>query len=632
MSTGNLLDKVGNKKPSATRRSTPQSRVKRSILKFKQKFENSFRLLPALRLVWQSSRGWTVARVVLTLMQGILPLISIYLAKLIIDTVAVSLSAADKDAAFDRVLLFLGIAGAIAILTTFCNACTELVNTAHAQRVTDFMQGIIHAKSIEADLAYYENARYYDALQRAQKEAPYRPPQILNRLAGVGQNGVLLLAMVGLLLSLHWGMVGILVVASIPAMLVRVRYSRVMYRWQRDKTSMERQSAYLGWMLTTDRFAKEIRLFELGTFFSKWYLRLRKQIYQERVALTTKQSIANFLAQSLASLLVFSIYIFIIYQTIQGALNLGDLVLYYQALNKSQAALKGLLKGVSGLYEDNLFLANLYDFLDLKPTIIAPAQPQPIPQPMQHGIVFENVSFQYPTTNRTALKNINLTVSPGETIALVGENGSGKTTLITLLCRLYEPTEGNISIDGINVDRFDISELRHQISVIFQDYAKYHLSARDNIWLGNVELEREDEEIMAAARRSGADDVIQKLPQEYETLLGKLFENGEELSIGQWQKIALARAFLRNSQAIVLDEPTSAMDPKAEYEVFNKFRQLIKDQAAILITHRLSTVKMADRIYVMDSGSIIESGTHDELIELNGTYARLFETQAQNYR
>ena len=626
MSTGNLLDK------SARRGQMPQNWIGRSILKLKEKFVSSFRLLPALRLVWQSSRGWTMARVGLTLMQGILPLISIYLAKLVVDTVAVGLTAADKEMAFERVLLFLGLAGAITIITTFCNACTELVNTAHAQRVTDFMQGIIHDKSIEADLAYYENARYYDALQRAQKEAPYRPPQILNRLAMVGQNGVLLVAMVGLLLSLHWGMVGILVVASIPAMLVRVRYSRIMYRWQHRKTPMERQSAYLGWMLTTDQFAKEIRLFDLGSFFSQWYLRLRKQIYRERVALTTKQSIANFLAQSLAGLLVFAIYVFIIYQTIQGVLNLGDLVLYYQALNKSQTALKGLLKGVSGLYEDNLFLANLYDFLDLKPTIISPSNPLPVPQPMQRGIVFENVSFQYPTTSRTALKNINLTVKPGETIALVGENGSGKTTLIKLLCRLYEPTEGSISIDGINVDRFDISELRQQISVIFQDYAKYHLSARDNIWLGNVDLEREDEEILAAARRSGADDVIQRLPQEYETLLGKLFENGEELSIGQWQKIALARAFLRNSQAIVLDEPTSAMDPKAEYEVFNKFRQLIQDQAAILITHRLSTVKMADRIYVMDSGSIIESGTHDELMELGGTYARLFETQAQNYR
>ncbi len=359
---------------------------------------------------------------------------------------------------------------------------------------------------------------------------------------------------------------------------------------------------------------------------------MRWQLYKETLAIARKRAIATLGAQALASILIFLVYGFIIYQTIQGILRIGDLVLYYQAFQRGQDALKGLLGSISGLYEDNLFLSNLYEFLELKPKIVQPANPQLIPQPMQTGIEFKNVGFQYTTTTRQALKNINLKIKPGEVVALVGENGSGKTTLIKLLCRLYDPTSGSITIDGKDIRSFDIANLRRQISVIFQDYVKYNFTANENIWLGNIELSPTEENITAAARRSGADQVINTLPQGYDTILGKLFEDGEELSIGQWQKVALARAFLRKSQVIVLDEPTSAMDPLAEDEVFQKFRELIKGQAAILISHRLSTVKMADCIYAIANGSIVESGTHSELIKLGGVYANLFETQAQYYR
>ncbi len=598
----------------------------------KNRIQQTLRLLPALRLVWQSSPRWTIARVVLLLIQGILPVVSIYLTKLIIDTVAVNLSNVDKAAAFSKVLLLIAIAGGITLVTTLCNSLTELVTTAHSQRVTDYMQGIINGKSVAADLEYYENPRYYDTLQRAQQEAPYRPPQILNRLAQVGQNAVSLIAMIGLLLSLHWGIIGVLFIGSLPAMLVRVKYCRVMYDWQRKWTPPQRQASYLAWMLTSDQFAKEIRLFNLGDLFSQWYLRIRRQIYKESLAIFTKRSLANFAAEAIAGILIFAIYGFIVYQAIHGILRVGDLVLYHQALQRGQNNIKGLLTSFSALYEDNLFLANLYEFLDLKPKLVDPLNPAPIPRPMKQGIVFDKVAFKYSTTTRQALKEINLTIRPGEVVALVGENGSGKTTLVKLLCRLYDPTAGRITIDGVDLRDLKISELRREISVIFQDYAKYHFSAQENIWLGNIDLPPEGEAIIAAAKRSGADDVITKLPRGYETILGKLFDQGEELSIGQWQKVALARAFLRDSQVIVLDEPTSAMDPKAEYEVFEQFRQLIKNQAAILISHRLSTVKMADRIYVMDNGSIVESGSHTELMRLDGIYANLFETQAQSYR
>jgi ATP-binding cassette, subfamily B, bacterial len=598
----------------------------------KSKIQKASRFLPALRLVWQSSPGWTIARIVILIILGILPLISIYLAKLIVDTVTMGLMATDKTATFSEILKLLLLAGVVTVINGLCTSLSEFVNTAHSLRVTDYMQGIMHAKSIEADLEYYENAKYFDALQRAQQEAPYRPPQILNRLAQVGQNSISLITMVGLLSSLHWGIIGVLMVAALPAVFVRVQQSRIMYQWQRKRTGMDRQSMYLGFMLTGDLFAKEIRLFGLGSFFSAWYLRIRQQLYEERLDISKRKALANFLAQGFAGILIFAIYSFIIYQTLQGVLRLGDLVLYYQALQRGQLNINGLLTGVSGLYEDNLFLTNLYEFLDLKPTIVDPIDPKPFPETIKTGIVFNQVSFQYSNSTRQALSNINLCIEPGKTIALVGENGCGKTTLIKLLCRLYDPTSGSITIDGIDIREFEITDLRRQVGVIFQDYAKYNLTAFENIWLGNVEVPREDEKIIAAAHRSGADEVIHQLPQGYDTVLGKLFDQGEELSIGQWQKIALARAFLRSSQLIILDEPTSAMDPKAEYEVFNQFRQLIKDQAAILITHRLSTVKMADCIYVMDQGSIVESGTHDQLMQQRGSYAHLFETQAQNYR
>ncbi|MGB3787632.1 MAG: ABC transporter ATP-binding protein [Phormidesmis sp.] len=602
------------------------------ISSLKAKLNSTSQFVPALRLVWRSSPNWTLIKLLLITLLGLIPLASIYLLKLLVDAVTAGLPTAEPQVLLRQILpLLIGLAVA-AFITLLCNAFSELVNTAQAQKVTDYMRGILHSKSIEIDLAYYENPRYHDTLQRAQQEATYRPNQIIIRLAQVGQNGLSLAAMIGLLLTLHWGITGVLLLGAIPSILVRLRYTRELYQWQRQWTPVERQSQYLSILLTAEQFAKEIRLFELGDLFSHRFDRLRVQLYQAKLRLMSRRVFSFMSANVLSGLLVGSIYAFILYQTFQGALKLGDLVLYHQALQRAQGALKSLLGGLSGLYEDNLFLTNLYEFLDLKPEVVTPAFPKAMPKSLRQGVVFENVNFQYEGTTRQALKDISLTVRPRETIALVGENGSGKTTLIKLLCRLYDPTSGRITIDGIDLKDLDVSELRQQISVVFQDYAKYHLSAQDNIWLGNIQIPPEDDAVVAAAKRSGAHEVIQNLPNAYDTMLGKLFKGGEELSIGQWQKVALARAFLRDSGVIVLDEPTSAMDPRAEFEVFSQFRELIKDQAAILITHRLSTVKMADRIYVMEQGRIVESGCHDDLLSQQGLYASLFEIQARNYR
>ena len=557
---------------------------------------------------------------------------SIYLTKLIVDGVTAGLKAPDKGVAFGHVAFLIGLAGAVALIIAFCSSIASLVSEAQTQVITDDIHDLLHAKSIEVDLEYYENPQYYDTLHRAQHEAPYRPTQIMNSFVKLGQSGISLLAIAGFLFSFHWGIALVMFGAAIPDILVRIRFSGKFFHWQRTQTLSERLAAYFSWMLTSEIYAKEIRLFNLGSLLLGRFRELRKKLRQERIALAFRRSAAELSSQIVSTLAIFGVFGFVAYQAIKGSITLGDMVMYYQAFQRGGGFLKDMLSGLASLYENSLFLSSFYEFLDLKKKVKEPLYPKPIHRPMKTGIAFDHVGFQYPTGRNKLLDDISLTVQPGETVALVGENGSGKTTLIKLLCRLYDPTEGIITLDGVDLREFESARLRHEISVIFQDYAQYHLTAQENIWFGNVDIPPDQEQIVAAARRSGAHDMIEGFKHRYETILGKWFENGEVLSPGQWQKIALARAFLRDSQIVVLDEPTSALDAKAEYEVFKKFRQLTKGRAAIIISHRFSTVRMADRIYVLGNGRIAESGTHHELVSLGGRYAMLFEIQAQSYK
>jgi ATP-binding cassette subfamily B protein len=602
------------------------------IESIKLKIRRALQLRRALRFVWQSAKGWTMANGVLLVLQGVLPLLPLYLMKLMVDAVTAGVAASDKVAAFRHVLLLVGLMGAVTLFTSLIRSIAGLVSGWQAYIVTDHMNEVLLAKSIDVDLEYYESARYYDTLHRAQREAPFRPISIVNGLAQIGQNGISLLAIAALLFSFHWIIAAILFIAVSSGTAIRLIYTGKMYRWQREQTSTERQAGYLNWMITDCSHAKEIRLFDLGPLFMRRFRDIRRKLRKGSLAITHRRSIADFTAQTFATAGIYGSYAYVAYQAMWGKITLGDLVMYYQAFQLVRGSLQGILSSLAGLYEDNLFLSNLYEFLDLKRTVIEPVHARPVPQPMQRGIVLNHVSFQYPAGARKVFEDISLTIRPGEVVALVGENGSGKTTLIKLLCRLYDPTGGTIAIDGIDLRQFETKALRHEIAIIFQDYAHYHMTARENIWLGNTALPPDHEGVIAAARRSGADDVISALPHGYDTILGKRFEDGEELSIGEWQKVALARAFMRDAQIIVLDEPTSSMDAKAEYEVFQNFRQLVSGRTAILISHRFSTVRMADRIYVLKQGSIIEGGTHEELVRLGGTYARLFEMQAQHYR
>ena len=588
------------------------------------KIQESIKLGRALTLVWQSGRWWAIASGLLIFLQGILPLISLYLIKLVIDAVT-----AGK---WQSVFWLISLSAVITLINNFCDILKELVSEAQSQAVSDRVSSLIHAKSIAIDLEYYENPQYYDSLHRAQQEASYRPTSVLNGLLELGLNSITGLALGGLLVSLNALLAVVLIIAAIPGVLLRLGYDQKLYRWRKEKTYLERRAYYFDWMLISGEFAKELRLFDLGKLFAKRFKGLRSLLHQEKLKIAINYAKTQFISQFSTTLAIFACYLFIGYQAVQGAITLGDLVMYYQAFGRLQSALKGVLSSLAKLYSDNLFLSNLYEFLDLQPKIIEPLHPQPIPQPFRSGLVFHQVSFQYPNSRRQAIQAANLQLRPGEIIALVGENGSGKTTLIKLLCRLYDPTSGQITLDGMDLKTFSTTDLRRQISVIFQDYAKYNLTARENIWVGNTEASPESPAIETAARSSGAAEVIERLPDHYETVLGNLFDKGEELSIGQWQKIAMARAFLRDTQILILDEPTSAMDAKAEADVFSRFRQLIGKRSAILISHRLSTVKMADCIYVMNQGEIVESGSHQQLIAQGGHYANLFNTQARYYR
>jgi ATP-binding cassette subfamily B protein len=602
-----------------------------SSVPLREAIYQSLRLDRALRLVWNSAPGWTFINLILVVARGLLPLAALYLMKRIVDLVTLGITATDKSAVFQDLIVWIILALLVALLTALSSSLAELASEAQSQLVTDRVSDLIHAQSIAIDLEFYENSSHYDTLHRAQQEATYRPTSIVNGLTQIGQNGISLIGIVGLLLAFNPILALVLFVAAIPAALVRLFYTRRLYHFEGEQTRSERKAWYYHWLMINSEHAKEIRLFNLGSVFKERFADLRKSLRKGRLGITKRRSFADFTVQGFAALAVFGTLGYAAYLSIQGAISVGDLVAIFMSFQIGLTAMRSIMQGLAGLYEDNLFLTHYYQFLDLEPKIQAPTHPIPVPSTIERGVMFHRVGFEYPSSTEQVLEGINLSLSPGEVIALVGQNGSGKTTLIKLLCQLYNPTRGQITLDGVDLRQMDPIQWRRQISVLFQDYAHYQLRAWENIWLGDVDSDTDLEQIIQAAKTAGADQVINGLSQGYETHLGHWFEDGTELSTGEWQKIALARAFMREARIIVLDEPTSSLDPLAEAALFNRFRSLIQDRSAILISHRFSTVHMADRIYVMDKGRIVEQGSHQELLQRNGLYAQLFLAQAGPY-
>lgn len=586
----------------------------------------------ALSLVWESSPSLAVAGIVVRIVQGLLPLVVLYLTKLLIDTVTDALKTPTDDPSLTRILMILGGIAGVAAVTVILTALGGLLSRTQAQIVTDHMYALIQAKSVEVDLEYYENAQYHDTLHRAQQEASYRPTAVLNAVLQLGQNMISLVAMGAVLWWLHWGVIPILILAAVPYLIVRLQQSNRLFVWERERTPLERKAWYVHMLLTQAVAAKEVRLFDLGARLRQWFLEARSVLCRERIALEWRWALSASVAQLIGVAGIFGVYSFVAIRTLQGQFSVGDLVICFQAVQRASGFLESVGQSVANLYENNLFLTTLNEFLGVQSRLRISMSQRAFPHPMSEGIVFDHVSFQYPHEERVAIRDFTFSIRRGEHVAFVGANGAGKTTLVKLLCRLYDPSKGCITIDGTDLRDYPIANVREAVSVIFQDFVKFQLLAKDNIALGVRSSGIDHSVVVQAAKQAGVHEVIERLPHGYESLLGKLFDGGHELSIGEWQKVALARAILRDSQILILDEPTSAMDAKAEAELFERFHELAQGRTAILISHRLSTVKMVDRIFVIDQGQIVEQGTHDELMRQHGLYTSLFLTQAQHYQ
>ena len=587
------------------------------------------RILPML---WKSSRKWTVLSTLLMALEVVFGLAVLFLLKQLVDVVTQMLGSEGDPGGLSNVLFYVALTGGSTIAFIVARSLSGLAREAQGMLVADYVDRQVHSRAVRADLAFYESPRYHDTLERARQAGNQRPAYVASNLMMLGKNSLMLAAVVGLIVTINWLLLPVLLIAIVPALLVRIYFTRYLYEWQRRRTQMERQAGYLDWLMTSDINAKELRLNQLGDYLRDRYSKLRGTIRGEKLAITKRRTSIEMAVASIASIAFFGSLGFLAWQTAEGRNSVGDLVLFLLIFQRAQSMGQELVQQLSKLYEDHLYVGLLFEFLDIRPDIAEPEEPHEVPAAPSKGVCFENVSFCYPGTDTQVLDNINLTIRPGQIVALVGANGSGKTSLIKLLCRLYDPTSGRITLDGIDVREFGIEEYRRVFSVIFQDYAHYATSVRDNIRFGDIRQPEDTPAVETAAINAGAAPFIEKLEYKYDTPLTRMFDNGAELSIGQWQKIALARAFMHRSNVIILDEPTSALDPGAEFELFENFRERINHRAALVISHRLSTVRMADYIYVMDKGVICEAGTHEELIKHQGIYCDLFQRQAHHYR
>lgn len=584
-----------------------------------------------LALLWQASPRWTLISSLLMGLEILLGIGLLYLLKRLVDVITLSL-AEGEGMQLAPVLLFVGLTAACSVGFMGARALARVAREAQSMEVADHVDGRIHAQAVGLDLSFYESPRYFDTLQRARMAGGARPAQVVTNLMQLGRGLLMLGAITVLMATISWVLLPILLVAVLPALLVRLLFTRELHQWQRRRTQLERRSGYLDTLLTSDFHAKELRLNQLGRFLIEQFRAIRQQIRSEQMRIIQRSSRNEFLVGGFASLVFFLALGVLAWQTAEGANSVGDLVLFLLILQRAQSTGQELVSQASRLYEDHLYMGMLFEFFDVRPRVAEPEAPLALPERPRQGFRVEHLHFAYPNTEREVLRDINLEIRPGQIIALVGGNGSGKTSLIKLLCRLYDPDGGRILLDGTDIRHFESEAYRRQLSVIFQDYGRYADTVRENIRFGDVSSPRDTPLVAEAAEKAGAMEFIQALPRGLDTRLSRMFDDGVDISVGQWQRIALARAFMHRSNLVILDEPTSSMDPGAEFALFENFRERIGERSALIISHRLSTVRMADYIYVLDDGEIREQGTHDELMARAGHYAKLFSMQAYHYR
>jgi ABC-type multidrug transport system fused ATPase/permease subunit len=606
---------------------TPDSgaRARRGLRDLASVYQYSGR---AIALVWTTSRLLTILLVVFSLMAGVFPALIAYVGKWLVDAVvAAARSSGDAERAIAFVALEAGLVVGLAGVQRGITVCQSLLRARLGHRVNV----IILEKALTLELRHFEDSEFYDKLTRARREASSRPLSLVMRTFGLVQNLISLVTYGALLLQFSALAAAILVVAALPVFAVETRFSGEAFRLFRWRTPETRHQAYLESVMAREDSAKEVMLFALGPTLLVRYDDIFRRLYREDRNLTLRRGGWGFALGLVSTLAFYGAYAWIAIETAAAHISLGDMTMYVLVFKQGQSALSAALTAIGGMYEDNLYLSNLYELLETEVT--APSGNTTAGAVPGDGIRFEDVSFMYPGGEKTALERVSFHLPPGRKLALVGENGSGKTTLIKLLTRLYEPTSGRILLDGTDLREWEVAALRRRIGVIFQDFMRYQFIAGENIGVGDVTALADELRWQEAAVTGMAAPFLTELPAGYRTQLGRWFKDGRELSLGQWQKVALSRAFMRKSADIlVLDEPTASMDAGAEALIFQHFRQVTKDQMAILISHRFSTVRMADHIIVLAGGRILEQGSHDDLVRLGGHYSHLFSLQAAGYR
>jgi len=593
------------------------------------------RLLPwVLRLLWDSHPAAAFGLTFCTVLQALVPVAQLWVTKLLMDQLVLllGLPAAQRSGEPVRTaLVYVALEAGVIIASVLLGLVAGHIRNVVQEALVYNVQKRMLEQSARLDLQAYESPLYYDQLQRAQMQAGTGPIQLLGALLDMAQAGFTLLS-VGLLVLLFRPWVAlVLTLTTLPSFWAMIHYGWRRFMLFDRRTPEGRRAEYLSDVLSSDTFAKEIRVWGISGYLLDQILALRGRFRRENVALSRGQAVGTAFGEVLSTVGYYASYLVVVLGVIAGRLTLGELTLYAGAFTRMQSLFENVLLGIANVYQLQLFAQNLQIFLSLEPSIVAPPSPRPLPEAIG-GIAVEDLRFTYPGTEDVVLDGVSFAIQPGQCIALVGENGAGKTTLVKLLLRLYEPTGGSIRIDGLELAELDPAAWRRRVGVVFQDYARFQLTARENVGVGDAASLEDLERIRAAARAAGIDDVLAALPDEYETLLGRHFEGGCELSLGQWQRIALARALLRDAPLLIMDEPTAAMDPQAEYDLYLHLRDLARGRMTFLISHRFSTVRMADRILVLLGGKIEEEGTHEELLARGCWYARMFRLQAESYQ
>lgn len=582
-----------------------------------------------LILIWHTQPWFVVVLISLTVLSGLIPSAQIQLTSSIIGGAALAIRAGHPQALINTTLLDGVLQGVLLLGSALLSLVIQQVQTLLTLRLNNDISIQVMEKAAGLDVQYYEDDVAYDKLQRATNESGYRPYQIFYQMTTLVSQVVTLVSVVAVLFSWNWWLGLLILLAPVPSVGSRFFYSRRAYLIERERAPERRLLAYFQFLVTRAYSVKEIRLFRLGSYFIERYKKLYHEFYTVDSRLARQQTLSLIPFTILTNAVAAGAQLYAIVVTI-AANQLGFLAGYIQAIGVVQGTMQSLLNGIAQLYQNNLFVNNLFEFLDA-PASQMKSGTRLVPERLRKGIEFRGVSFVYPGTTIEILHDLNLLLRAGECVALVGHNGAGKTTLVKLLTRLYEPTAGRIFIDDIPLEEYDLNDLRRHISAIFQDFVQYEMTVGENVGFGYIEKIQEHERVERAARESGAAAMIEELPDQYETILGRMFAKGQQLSGGQWQKMALARAFMRRAPVVILDEPTASLDAESETEIFGRMQEVAAGATTLLIAHRFSTVRKADRILVIEQGRVIEDGSHRELLQLNGTYARLFHLQAAGY-